>query len=100
MIEMMFVLLVLSIAGSLLIRPFDLSVPSLNAFESAVIHTQFAALRYHDVLTVKSEMLTEYPIRFNANGNVNMGQTIELGNRKLVILIGTGGIHEKSILDD
>lgn len=33
---------------------------------------------------------TAYPIRFNINGNVNMAQTIEFDNHKVVIHLGNG----------
>lgn len=100
MIELILVMMVFGGLSAMFMYPIKPEPMRPDDFESLVIHTQFNALFHHTSMTVKSPLSTEYPIRFNANGNVNMGQTIRIGNLDVVIGIASGRIHEKSVYDD
>jgi len=100
LIETLFVVIIVSVLGSIAIRPVDLQFTRAYDFQSEFLHTQFVALMKHTDQNLKTMIVTDYPIRFKPNGNINMGQTIQIGQRTLVILIGTGRIHEKSVYDD
>lgn len=100
LIEMMIVLLVVLILSSLSIRPIDLQLTKVQDFQSLYLHTQTIALLTHSDLELDTDIITDYPIRFKANGNTTMGQTFQIGKRSLIIMIGTGRIHEKSLYDD
>jgi len=69
-------------------------------FASTLIHVQYMALLNHETLEYDGDVMTEYPIRYNADGNINMGQSIIIGIKEISLLIGTGKIHEKRIHDD
>ena len=92
--------MVVLILGSFTIRPIDLQLTKVQDFQSLYLHTQTMALLNHTDQELVTEIITDYPIRFKANGNVTMGQTFQIGKRSLVIMIGTGRIHEKSLYDD
>jgi prepilin-type N-terminal cleavage/methylation domain-containing protein len=100
LIEILLVLIIVFVLGSIAIRPIDFQFTKVHDFQSEFLHTQFIALKTHTDQTLDTAFATDYPIRFKPNGNVNMGQTIQIGQQTLVILIGTGRIHEKSIYDD
>jgi len=67
---------------------------------STLIHIQYMALNTHQLIEYDGDVLTEYPIRYNADGNINMGQSIQINKKEITLLIGTGKIHEKRIYDD
>jgi len=100
LIETLIVLLVLTLVGTLTIRPFETVLTQSQDFQSKLIHTRFDALLSHQTLTLATEVITEYPIRFNAQGNINMGQTIPFKNKEVVLQIGTGRCYEKRVSDD
>lgn len=100
LIETVIVLMLLSLSASFLLKPIESTGLELTEFQSSYLHTQYSALRNHSKTILSTTLETEFPVSFSANGNVNMGQTLIINNRKLVILLGTGRIHEKSILDD
>lgn len=99
-LEIVIVMTILLSFSMLWIRPNILRTQNSKIFISSVIHTQMMALYLNHSIEHKSDALTEYPIRFNSNGNINMGQTISFGINKVVIMLGTGRIHEKRIHDD
>jgi len=100
LIEILLVLIIVFVLGSITLKPVDLQFTKVHDFQSAFLHTQFVPFVVHNDRTFYTAFPTDYPIRFKPNGNVNMGQTIQIGQRTLVILIGTGRIHEKSVYDD
>ncbi len=100
LIETVVVLMVLSLSASLFLKPIESTYLVLMEFQSSYLHTQYSSLRHHSKTTLETSIATDFPVSFNASGNVNMGQTLTFNNRSVVILLGTGRIHEKSILDD
>jgi competence protein ComGC len=100
LLEIVLILAIILSLSMIWIKPNSLKSQNSKAFISSVIHTQMMALYLNDSIELKTDTLTEYPIRFNSNGNINMGQTISFGIHKVVIMLGTGRIHEKRIHDD
>jgi len=100
LIETLIVLLLLTMVGTLTMRPFDTALTQSQDFQSKLIHTRFDALLTHQTITLETEVLTDYAIRFNAQGNINMGQTIPFKNKEVVLQIGTGRCYEKRVSDD
>jgi len=100
LIETLFVLIILFAMSTLTIRPFDFQFTKASDFQSEFLHAQFMAVLTHTDQILDPSIPTDYPIRFKPSGNVSMGQTIQIGRKTLVILIGTGRIHEKSFYDD
>jgi len=100
LIEVILVLMI-GLGSSVLFQKPNLSrVQNSNEFKSTLIHLQFMALLTHTTLEYAGEVITDYPVRYNANGNINMGQTILFNSKRITLLIGTGKIHEKRIYDD
>lgn len=100
LIEMMIVLMGMGLIGSFMIHPMDFAMTKSNDFQSLIIHTRFIAMDLHHKMTVITDVPTEYPIRFTAQGNINMGQTIQFKRSEVVLLIATGRLYEKGISDD
>lgn len=99
-VETLIVMMVLALFTALTIRPFQNELTQSKDFQNQIIHTRFDALLLHQTLIVESQVFTEYPIRFNASGNINMGQTVEFLRTKVILQIGTGRCYEKSLSDD
>jgi len=100
LIELIIVILVMSVMSTMMLVPSKSDLLSVQDFQSLVIHTHFNAMLHHQTITVDGPIVTDYAIRFNALGHVNMGQTIRIGHRDLVVLITSGRIREKSVSDD
>jgi len=100
LLEMVLILTVILSLSILWIKPTLWKTQNSRTFISSVIHTQMTALYLNESIVLNTDILTEYPIRFNSSGNINMGQTISFGIHKVVIMLGTGRIHEKRIHDD
>lgn len=100
LIETLLCLMIVFILGSIMITPHPSRSYQIYDFQSQFLHTQYMALLTHTDQIYESEIQTEFPIRFKANGNVTMGQTIQFGERSMVVLLGTGRIYEKSLHDD
>lgn len=100
LLETLIVMMILSLLSSLLLKPISSSAVTLLEFQSSYLHTQYLALKLHLKIELETNIETEFPVTFNADGNVNMGQTVFIKNKVLVIMLGTGRIHEKSILND
>lgn len=100
LLEIVLILTVVFGLTLLWIKPKQMKTLSSNEFISSVIHTQMMALYLRENIELTTDIISEYPIRFNGSGNVNMGQTISFGSKKVVIMLGTGRIHEKRIHDD
>jgi hypothetical protein len=99
LLEMSIVLMILFGFSLIFINPISSYGIKVKDFTSSLIHIQFMALLNHETFEYKGEIEPEYPIRYNANGNINMGQTIVLESIEITLLIGTGKIHEKRIYD-
>jgi len=100
LLETLIVMMILSLMSSFLLKPIESSTVMLMEFQSSYLHAQYLALRHHSKIELITNIETEFPVTFNANGNVNMGQTVFFKNKAVVIMLGTGRIHEKSIFDD
>jgi hypothetical protein len=100
LIETAIILMLLSLTASFLLKPAESDYLAFMEFQSSYLHAQYSALRHHSKTILRTNLETEFPVSFSANGNVNMGQTLILNHKSLVILLGTGRIHEKSVLDD
>lgn len=100
LIEVLVVMITVFGTGSLLINPKSLKPHNSQAFISSIIHTQYMALYQKRSTQLESNILTEFPIQFNEKGNINMGQTIAFGTKRVILMLGTGRIHEKRIYDD
>ena len=100
LIETMMVLLGMGLIGSIMIRPVELMLTQADDFQSLVIHHRFMALYQHRKVTVTTDVPTDYPIRFTAQGHINMGQTIRFKRLEVVLMIATGRLYEKSVSDD
>lgn len=100
LLEIVLILTVVFGLTLLWIKPKQIRILGSNDFISSVIHTQMMALYFRENIELMTDVISEYPIRFNGSGNVNMGQTISFGSKKVVIMLGTGRIHEKRIHDD
>jgi hypothetical protein len=81
-------------------KPSKSNLPNSKEFTSTLVHLQYMALLNHDAFEYQGLIQTDYPIRYNADGNINMGQSIQFNLREITLLIGTGKIHEKRIYDD
>ena len=99
-IEVLIVMIIAFGTGSLLINPKSIKPNNSQAFISSTIHAQYMALYQKTSVQLESNILTEFPIQFNEKGNINMGQTIVFGTKKVILMLGTGRIHEKRIYDD
>jgi len=99
LIEVSIVLFIILVMSSIL-TPIKIRLISSNDFISSAIHLQYLALLNKTDYELDTPIMSEYPIRYNANGNINMGQTIMINSRKFVILLGTGRIHEKRVYGD
>jgi prepilin-type N-terminal cleavage/methylation domain-containing protein len=97
-----FTLLELLIVLSILtLFTFSSAIP-LNLFiyritQDRIIHTQTKALfrRAGDTMNLDEKIEHYAAVRFNEKGNVATAQTLRFGgNRKIVILLGPGRIHE------
>ncbi len=100
LIEVILILTIVFSLSFIWIKPKQFVTQHSKAFISSVIHTQVMALYLRENLEVITDTPSEYTIRFNSSGNVNISQTISLGNKKVIIMLGTGRIHEKRIFDD
>ena len=99
LIEVIVVLVILMGSGLLVKTGQPQNLNSKN-FTSSLVHLQYMALLKHTQLEYTGDIITEYPIRYNANGNINMGQTVLFAAKEITVLIGTGKIHEERIHDD
>ncbi|MGB7594629.1 MAG: type II secretion system protein [Erysipelotrichaceae bacterium] len=95
LLELLIVLAVLTLVA------FGAAIPN-NVFlyrdtQDRIVHTQTIALFKRAGETMKLDASIEHyaPVRFNEKGNVLSAQTLRfIGNRKIVILLGPGRIHE------
>jgi prepilin-type N-terminal cleavage/methylation domain-containing protein len=95
------IVLMISLSLSLFFyKPISTSRSISKDFSSTIVHLQFMALLNHKTIEYEGKIQTEYVIRYNPDGNINMGQTIQFDHKEITLLIGTGKIHEKRIYDD
>lgn len=89
------VLLVLVITGmSMFFIPkisFNQTSESIDLYESTLIHTQFVALITH----IEQTPFNNPSIHFNESAYINEAQTIDLGSKDLVLLLGPGRMYVK-----
>lgn len=100
LIETSIVLMVSLSFGVFFFIPSKSTQVNSEEFMSTLIHIQYMALYKHQIIEYEGNVITEYPIRYNADGNINMGQSIQIKKKEITLLIGTGKIHEKRIYDD
>ncbi|NTW95061.1 MAG: type II secretion system protein [Erysipelotrichaceae bacterium] len=98
-IEVSIVLMIILSCSLFFVKPISSNRIKSIDFTSSLLHIQFMAILNHQTLEYQGEIETEYPIRYNANGNINMGQSISFESIEITLLIGTGKIHEKRIYD-
>jgi len=95
LLELLIVLAILTLISFGAVLPTDLFL--YRNTQDMIIHTQTKALFRRAGETMKLDSSIEHyaPIRFNAKGNVLSAQTLRFtGNRKIVIMLGPGRIHE------
>lgn len=98
--EMLIVLLVFSVVGSLFAHrvSFDTSLAEFYLFKSELAWLQSECMAYEksEALDLgKYEAIAQYEIRFNELGHINMAQTIRFKRREGVIELASGVFVEK-----
>ena len=96
-------LLVALILTSLPVHAFEIASEKTNRL---LCISQY--VRFHNEALEKQKNLIFYPeymqamyeIRFNNRGNINMAQTVFLGDKIFVIGLGLGRLYEKRISSD
>lgn len=94
LIEMLVVLLISNILMMGIQVTWLKPKPSIDLFESTLIHAQTMALKNHQTIEVDgTEFDVDASIFFNPLGNIREAMSVKVGEQDLVLWLGPGRMH-------